>query len=135
MPPDILTNNQSMSSDILTIAAKYVSLVGIGACRCWLAFQGCAVVCGKLPAPNQCGAIDIWTRRPMAHERQAQFALRLQEVKALRRYLAGAGQYERAYRADLLIQRLYERWADEICSKQLARIRGVDERDSRADRG
>src|SRR4051812_22013280 len=72
------------------------------------------LLCGKLPAPNQCGAIEICTRRPMSHERQAQFANRLQQVKALRRHLAGAGQYERAYRADLLIQRLYERWADEM---------------------
>src|SRR3954469_24794730 len=61
----------------------------------------------------------VWCRRHL-HEAThvarttSTFAHRLQQVKALRRYLAEAGQYERAYRADLLIQRLYERWADEM---------------------
>ncbi len=50
----------------------------------------------------------------MSHQRQAQWTDRLQRLQALRDRLTGAGRYDRAYKAHLIVQHLYERWADEV---------------------
>ena len=50
----------------------------------------------------------------MSHQRQAQWTHRLQRLQMLRDRLTGAGQYDRACKAHLIVQHLYERWADEV---------------------
>ncbi len=50
----------------------------------------------------------------MSHQRQAQWTHRLQLLQALRDRLTGAGRYDRAYKAHLIVQHVYERWADEV---------------------
>jgi hypothetical protein len=50
----------------------------------------------------------------MLHERQAQLAHRIQQVQAMRTRFAESGQYQRAYKAHLLVNRVYDRWADEV---------------------
>ncbi len=50
----------------------------------------------------------------MSHQRQAQWTHRLQQLQALRDRLTGAGRYDRAYRAHLAVQHVYDRWADEV---------------------
>ncbi len=50
----------------------------------------------------------------MSHERQAQWAHRLEHLNALRDRFTSAGRYERAYKAHLIAQLVYDRWADEV---------------------
>jgi hypothetical protein len=50
----------------------------------------------------------------MSHERQAQWAHRLEHLNALRDRFTSAGRYERAYKAHLIAQHVYDRWADEV---------------------
>ena len=50
----------------------------------------------------------------MSHHRQVQWTHRLQHLQALRARFAGAGQYDRAYKAHLIAQHVYDRWADEV---------------------
>ena len=50
----------------------------------------------------------------MSPERQAQWTHRLERLRDLRERFARASRYERAYKASLAIQRLYDRWADEV---------------------
>jgi len=50
----------------------------------------------------------------MSRERQAQWSHRLERLQALRERFTCAHQYERAYKAYLAVQRLYDRWADEV---------------------
>jgi hypothetical protein len=50
----------------------------------------------------------------MSRERQAQWAHRLERLHALRERFTIARRYDRAYLAYLTIQRLYDRWADEV---------------------
>jgi hypothetical protein len=50
----------------------------------------------------------------MSHERQTQWANRLTRLQALRDRFAGAHRYDRAYKAYQAVQRLYDRWADEV---------------------
>ena len=50
----------------------------------------------------------------MSHRRQAQWSDRFQRIQALRARPTGAGQYDRAYKAYLVAQHAYERWADEV---------------------
>jgi hypothetical protein len=50
----------------------------------------------------------------MSHQRQTQWSHRLQQLNALRERYIGAGRYDRAYRAYLAAQHVYERWADEV---------------------
>jgi hypothetical protein len=47
----------------------------------------------------------------MSRSRQAQWAHRLQRLQD--RFVC-AHRYERAYKASLTVQRLYDRWADEV---------------------
>ena len=50
----------------------------------------------------------------MSHQRQAQWTHRLQPLQGQRDQLASTGQYDRAYKAHLAVQHVYERWADEV---------------------
>ena len=50
----------------------------------------------------------------MSHQRQAQWTHRLQRLQALRDRFTGSGRYDRAYKAYLAVQHVYERWADEV---------------------
>lgn len=50
----------------------------------------------------------------MSHQRQTQWSHRLQQLQVLRERYMGAGQYDRAYKAHLAAQHVYERWADEV---------------------
>jgi hypothetical protein len=50
----------------------------------------------------------------MSHERQAQWTHRLERLHALRERLTAANRYDRAYKAYLTIQHVYDRWADEM---------------------
>jgi hypothetical protein len=50
----------------------------------------------------------------MSRERQAQWTHRLERLQTLRERFMGAKRYDRAYRAYLAVQRLYDRWADEV---------------------
>ena len=53
----------------------------------------------------------------MSHERQAQWAHRLDRLRALRERFVAARRYDRAYKVYLVIQHLYDRWAGEMfCS-------------------
>jgi hypothetical protein len=49
----------------------------------------------------------------MSHERQVQWAHRLERLHTLRERFTGAGRYDRAYKAHLAAQHVYDRWADE----------------------
>ena len=53
-------------------------------------------------------------KRLMSHHRQSQWSHRLQQLQALRERYSGAGRYDWADKAHLLMQRLYDRWADEV---------------------
>ena len=53
----------------------------------------------------------IGWRRLMSQHRQAQWTQRLQ---ALRERLTAAGRYDRAYKAHLIAQHGYARWAHEV---------------------
>ena len=50
----------------------------------------------------------------MSQHRQAQLAQRLQNLQALRERLTAAGRYDRAYKAHLITQHGYARWAHEV---------------------
>lgn len=50
----------------------------------------------------------------MSHQRQAQWSHRLQQLQTFKERLTDAGRYDRAYKAHLLVQHVYERWADEV---------------------
>jgi hypothetical protein len=50
----------------------------------------------------------------MSRQRQAQWTSRLQQLQLLRARLVRAGQYDRAYKAYLVVTRVYDRWADEV---------------------
>ena len=54
----------------------------------------------------------------MPRERQAQWAHRLERLHALRERFTIARRYDPAYVAYLTIQRLYDRWADEMIYSQ-----------------
>ena len=50
----------------------------------------------------------------MSRERQAQWTHRLDRLHALRERFTQAHQYDRAYKAYLTVQHVYDRWADEV---------------------
>ena len=50
----------------------------------------------------------------MTNERQIQWSHRLKHLQALRDRFAATRRYDRAYKAYLIVQHLYERWADEV---------------------
>ena len=50
----------------------------------------------------------------MSQERRAQWMLRLERLQSLKGRYARANRYDRAYKAHLAVQRLYDRWADEV---------------------
>jgi hypothetical protein len=52
----------------------------------------------------------------MSRERQAQWTRRLERLHALREYLTAAYRYDRAYETYIIIQHVYDRWADEMFS-------------------
>ena len=52
----------------------------------------------------------------MSQERRAQWTLRLERLQSLKGRFASANRYDRAYKAHLAVQRLYDRWADEVFS-------------------
>ena len=53
----------------------------------------------------------------MSRERQAQWTHRLERLHTLRERFTRARHYDRAYDTYLIIQHVYERWADEMfCS-------------------
>ena len=54
----------------------------------------------------------------MSRERHAQWDQRLQRLQALRDRFACAHRYDRAYKAYQAVQRLYDRWADEVFAAQ-----------------
>jgi hypothetical protein len=54
----------------------------------------------------------------MSPRRQSQWAQRLSHLQALRERFALNGHYNRALRAHLVVQRVYDRWADEVFSGQ-----------------
>ena len=57
----------------------------------------------------------------MSRQRQAQWTSRFQQLQALRARFTGAGQYHSAHKADRVVQKMYERWANEVFAT--ARIR------------
>ena len=57
----------------------------------------------------------------MSRQRQAQWTSRFQQLQALRARFMGAGQYHSAHKAHRVVQRMYERWANEVFAT--ARIR------------
>ncbi len=50
----------------------------------------------------------------MSRERQAQWTHRLERLHALRERFTTAHRYDRAYAAYLIIQHVYDLWADEM---------------------
>ena len=56
----------------------------------------------------------------MSQERQAQWSHRLDRLRALRERFLSAHRYDRAYKVHLVIQHLYDRWADEVFRAQRA---------------
>ena len=50
----------------------------------------------------------------MSQNRQSQWSRRLARLQDLKVHFARRSSYDRAYRAHLLIQQVYERWADEV---------------------
>ncbi len=54
----------------------------------------------------------------MSHERRAQWTHRLDRLHALRERFLAAHRYERAYKVYLVIQHVYDRWADEVFCAQ-----------------
>ncbi|HEX2135310.1 MAG TPA: hypothetical protein VHG30_05290 [Microvirga sp.] len=53
----------------------------------------------------------------MSRERQAQWSFRLERLRALQERFTGTSRYDRAYKAHLAVQHVYDRWADEMfCS-------------------
>ena len=56
----------------------------------------------------------------MSHERQTQWSHRLNHLHTLRDSFIVTRRYDRAYKVYLLIQHLYDRWADEVFRAQRA---------------
>ncbi len=54
----------------------------------------------------------------MSVQRQAQWAQRLGRLQTLREHFTRAGLYSRAHKAHLAVQRVYDRWADEVFALQ-----------------
>ena len=52
----------------------------------------------------------------MSRERQAQWTHRLEHLLALRERFSSSHRYDRAYKAHLAVQHVYDRWADEMFS-------------------
>lgn len=52
----------------------------------------------------------------MSQQRQAQWTHRLKHIQAMRERFRGAGRYDRAYKAHLAAQAVYDRWAREVFS-------------------
>ena len=50
----------------------------------------------------------------MSHQRQTQWSHRLQQLNAMRERYMRVGRYDRAHKAYLAAQHVYERWADEV---------------------
>ena len=50
----------------------------------------------------------------MSRERQVQGGHRLEHLRALRERFTISRQYDRALRAYIVVQHLYDRWADEV---------------------
>jgi hypothetical protein len=50
----------------------------------------------------------------MSHQRQEQWTHRLDRLRGLRERFVAARRYDRAYKVYLVIQHLYDRWADEV---------------------
>jgi hypothetical protein len=50
----------------------------------------------------------------MSQNRRSQWSRRLARLQDLKARYARGSSYERAYRAHLVIQQVYERWADEV---------------------
>lgn len=50
----------------------------------------------------------------MSRERQAQWTHRLEILHTLRERFTEAHRYDRAYKAYLAVQHVYDRWADEM---------------------
>jgi hypothetical protein len=57
----------------------------------------------------------------MSHQRQSQWSHRLQQLQALRERYMRLGRYDRAHKAYLAAQHVYERWADEVFATPRAR--------------
>ena len=57
----------------------------------------------------------------MSQHRQAQWTHRLARIKDLQERFRGIGRHDRAYKAYLVLQRVYDRWAGEVFAA--ARIR------------
>ena len=70
--------------------------------------------------PILCIVLLGW-RGFMSSKRQAQWTYRLERLHALRARFTGTSRYDRAYKAYLAIQHVYDRWADEVFAA--ARIR------------
>jgi hypothetical protein len=54
----------------------------------------------------------------MSRERHAQWTHRLHRLHALRERFVAAHHYDRAHKAYLTIQHVYDRWADELFRQQ-----------------
>lgn len=50
----------------------------------------------------------------MSHLRQTQWSHRLQQLQTLREQFTAIGKYDRAYKAHLVLQHVYDRWATEV---------------------
>lgn len=50
----------------------------------------------------------------MSHLRQTQWSHRLQQLQTLREQFTATGKYDRAYKAHLVLQHVYDRWATEV---------------------
>jgi hypothetical protein len=62
----------------------------------------------------------------MSQDRRTQWSTRLDHLQALREQFISSGRYDRAYRAYLMAQRLYERWADEMFRQQNSPAAGAN---------
>jgi hypothetical protein len=50
----------------------------------------------------------------MSQTRQSQWTQRISRLQTLKDCFAARSRYDRAYKAHLAIQHVYERWADEV---------------------
>jgi predicted NAD/FAD-binding protein len=50
----------------------------------------------------------------MSRQRQTQWSHRLQQLQTLRERFTTVGRYDRAHKAHLVLQHVYERWANEV---------------------
>ncbi len=56
----------------------------------------------------------------MSQSRRDQWTQRLTRLHELRERFSRVGQHERAYKAYLIVQHAYERWAEEVFATQRA---------------